>query len=275
METNCVVKLDRLRRTDLRPAALILGRAMRDNPVHVRAFAISNAERRGQALERFFRPVLRGLHERGLIYGAYRDNALVGICGIARPGFCQPTPLEKLRLLPAIVFGNPLGTALRVLNWTDAWAHRDPAEPHWHLGPVAIEPCVQRQGIGSALLTAFCVHLDAYGAVAYLETDRRANVHFYQKFGFTVVAEADVMGVPNWFMSRPGPTAKVASRSHRLQTTIPYANLHGFPGFFASVVLRRLRLRDSISLSVYLSDPAVKPYPTPASTLRPRNLLPV
>jgi len=80
METNCVVKLGRLRRTDLRPAALILGRAMRDNPVHVRAFAISNAERRGQALERFFQPVLLGLHQRGLTYAAYRDNALVGIC---------------------------------------------------------------------------------------------------------------------------------------------------------------------------------------------------
>ena len=201
METNCV-KLGQLRRTDLRTAALILGRAMCDNPVNVRAFGISDAERRRHALERFFRPVLLGLHKRGLIYGAHRDNALVGICGMARPGFCQPTALEKLRLLPAIVFGNPLGTALRVLNWSDAWAHRDPAEPHWHLGPVAIEPGVQRQGIGSALLTAFCMHMDAYGAVAYLETDRQANVHFYQKFGFTVVAEADVMGVPNWFMSR-------------------------------------------------------------------------
>jgi len=204
MKTNCVVKLGQLLRTDLRPAALILGRAMRDNPVHIRAFAISDAERRRRALERFFRPVLLGIHQRGLIYGAYRDNALVGICGIARPGFCQPTPVEKLRVLPAVVFGNPLGAALRVLNWADAWAQRDPSGPHWHLGPVAIEPSVQRQGIGSALLTAFCVHMDAYGAVAYLETDRRANVHFYQKFGFAVVAEADVMGVPNWFMSRPG-----------------------------------------------------------------------
>jgi ribosomal protein S18 acetylase RimI-like enzyme len=204
MKTNYVVELVQLRRTDLRPAALILGRAMCDNPVNVRAFAIEDVERRRQALERFFRPVLLGLHQRGLIYGAYRDNALVGISGIARPGFCQPSLLEKLRVLPAVVFGNPLGTALRVLNWTDAWAHRDPTGPHWHLGPLAIDPCVQSQGIGSALLTAFCVHMDAYGAVAYLETDRRANVHFYQKFGFAVVAEADVMGVPNWFMSRPG-----------------------------------------------------------------------
>jgi hypothetical protein len=46
--------------------------------------------------------------------------------------------------------------------------------------------------------------MDAYGAVAYLETDRQANVHFYEKFGFVVVAEANVLGVPNWFMSRPG-----------------------------------------------------------------------
>ena len=203
METNCVVTLSQLRRTDLRPAALILGRAMRDNPVHVRAFAISDVKRRRQALERFFRPVLLGLHERGLIWGAYRDNALLGICGIARPGFCQLTSLQKLRVLPAVVLGNPLGTAPRVLNWVDAWAHRDPPEPHWHLGPVAIEPCFQREGIGSALLAASCARMDAYGAAAYLETDRRANVHFYQKFGFTVVAEADVMGVPNWFMSRP------------------------------------------------------------------------
>ena len=77
-------------------------------------------------------------------------------------------------------------STLRVLNWADAWGHHDPAGPHWHLGPVAIEPRVQRQGIGSALLTAFCVHMDAYGAVAYLETDQRSNAHFYEKLGFAV-----------------------------------------------------------------------------------------
>ena len=35
-----------------------------------------------------------------------------------------------------------------------------------------------------------------------------------------------------------------------------------------------LRLRDSINLSVHLSEAAVNPYPTPVSTLRPRNLVP-
>lgn len=205
MRTNCEVKLGQLRRTDLSPAALILSRAMCDSPLKVRVFAIADAERRRQALETFFRPVLFGLHRRrGLLFGAYRKNELVGICGVARPGFCQPAILEKLRLLPAIVLGNPPGVTLRVRNWARAWADRDYAGPHWHLGPVAIDPCVQGQGIGSALLTAFCAHMDAYQEVAYLETDRPANVHFYQKFGFAVIAEADVLGVPNWFMYRPG-----------------------------------------------------------------------
>jgi len=54
------------------------------------------------------------------------------------------------------------------------------------------------------MLTAYCAHMDAYGAFSYLETDRPENVSFYQKFGFVVMAEAEIMGVPNWFMSRSG-----------------------------------------------------------------------
>ncbi len=177
---------------------------MCDSPVKIRVFAISNPELRRQALERFFRPVLFGLQQRGLVYGAYRNNELVGICGVARPGFCQATLAEKLRVLPALVFGTPLGAMFRVRRWVNEWADRDFAGSHWHLGPVAIEPCVQRQGIGSALLTAFCLHMDAYGAVAYLETDRPTNVQFYQQFGFAVIAKVDVLGIPTWSMYRPG-----------------------------------------------------------------------
>jgi ribosomal protein S18 acetylase RimI-like enzyme len=203
LKAIATVTLRELRRTDLERAAQILGRGMSDNPVIVRAFATSHAERRCRALTRFFRPVLHGLYQRGLICGAYRDGALVGVCGIARPGFCQPTPMEKLSVVPSMV-GNSIDTTLNVLKWVGEWAHRDPAGQHWHLGPVAVDPSFQGQGVGSAMLTAFCAHMDAYGSVSYLETDRAENVRFYKKFGFTVVGEAAVIGVPNWFMSRPG-----------------------------------------------------------------------
>ncbi len=140
MKTEGLVTLGEMRRAHLHAAAQILSRAMRDNPIHIRFFTIADEDCRSWALERLFRPVLLGLHHCGLIYGADRDGALLGICGMARPRSCQLTALETLRVLPEIVFGNPLGAPLRLRKWTAAWAHRDPAEPHWHLGSVAIEP---------------------------------------------------------------------------------------------------------------------------------------
>ncbi|MGW4247775.1 GNAT family N-acetyltransferase, partial [Nocardia sp. NPDC004722] len=87
--------------------------------------------------------------------------------------------------------------------WINAWGRRDPAEPHWHLGPVAVDDGLQGQGIGSRMLTDFCARVDDRRAAAYLETDKPENVKFYERFGFTVLDEAEVLGVPNWFMHRP------------------------------------------------------------------------
>jgi GNAT superfamily N-acetyltransferase len=201
--TLAPLRLLQLQRSELEEAARLLGRGMCDNPANIRAFGIPDAERRSQALVRFFGPVLRGLYERGLIWGAFRDGTLVGVCGMARPGLCQPSALEKLRVVPSVAFGNPVGTPLRVLRWVGEWARRDPSEPHWHLGPVAVDSHLHGQGIGGAMLAQFCGRMDNCAAPSYLETDKIENVRFYQKFGFTVVAEARVLGVRNWFMSRP------------------------------------------------------------------------
>ena len=45
--------------------------------------------------------------------------------------------------------------------------------------------------------------VDEQGSPAYLETDVDRNVALYEKFGFKVIAHADVMGVNNRFMWRP------------------------------------------------------------------------
>ena len=50
--------------------------------------------------------------------------------------------------------------------------------------------------------SASCRRLDDAGLLAYLETDKRENVRRYERFGFGVTAEADVIGVKNWFMTR-------------------------------------------------------------------------
>jgi ribosomal protein S18 acetylase RimI-like enzyme len=153
-------------------------------------------------MARFFHPVLQGLYKRGLIVGAFDNACLVGVCVAARPRNCQPKTIEKLRVLPTIVFGNPIGTPLRVLKWVGEWARRDPKEPHWHLGPIAVDWGLRGRGIGSLMLARFCADMDDKGALSYLETDKSKNVGFYQRFGFSVVAKAEVLGTTNWFMSR-------------------------------------------------------------------------
>lgn len=57
--------------------------------------------------------------------------------------------------------------------------------------------------MGSLLMLRHIGRLDAMGAVGYLETDRPEAVGFYRTFGYVVVDEAEVLGVPCWFMSRP------------------------------------------------------------------------
>lgn len=191
-----------LNSNELEEGAILVARGMRDNPANMRVFRISDGAQRAMAMGRFFVPVLRGLYRRGLVLGAFGSNRLVGVCAMARPGFCQPGTMEKTRVSPATVIGNPIATPFRVLSWVGEWARRDPLEPHWHLGPLAVEPELQGCGIGTALLHGFCAVVDGTGANAYLETDKSENVRLYQRFGFTVMESAKVLGIPNWFMFR-------------------------------------------------------------------------
>jgi ribosomal protein S18 acetylase RimI-like enzyme len=211
MTASLPLTLRELQRAELREATRLLGRGMCDNPANVRAFGVQDTNRRSWALTRFFVPVLHGLYERGLILGAFRDDTLMGVCGMARPGRCQPSLLEKLSVVPSVVFGNPVGTPLRVLRWVGEWSRRDPADRHWHLGPVAVDSHLRGQGIGGTMLAEFCARMDDCGMLSYLETDKSENVRFYQKFGFTVIAEAEVLGVPNWFMSRTARKPVISS----------------------------------------------------------------
>lgn len=183
-------------------AAAVLGRGMRDNPLHVRAFGAS-PDQRERTLTRIFQGVLRQYIPKGAVLGAFSSGTLVGVCAMVEPGRCQPTGGERLRLLPEAIAGAGLGGTVRLLKWVGTWARHDPREPHWHLGPVGVERHLQGQGIGGALLRGFCQRMDALGAMAYLETDKRENVAFYERFGFQVQAQEPVLEAPNWFMARP------------------------------------------------------------------------
>lgn len=190
-----------LRRDELPEAVDVIARGMRDNPLHVAAYG-TDPQRRLRCHRRLVGAlfdVVTTLQHRC----ATRDGVLVGVAALAPVGTCQPTPGQRLVLLPRLA---PMGAAVvRVLAWNAHWGRRDVAEPHIHLGPVAVDAHLQGLGIGSAMMRDHCARLDREGRVGYLETDKQENVGFYERFGFEVVRREPVLGVPNWFMRRPAP----------------------------------------------------------------------
>lgn len=203
MTATIMKQLDirRLGPDELEGAAHVLGRGMCDNPNNVYAFG-PDRTRRERALARMFVPVLRRTHAKGNVFGAFHEGKMAGVYAMAAPGQCQLNGYERLCMVPAVVLGTSPSTPLRILRWAGQWARRDLAEPHWHLGPVAVDSRLQGQGIGRAMLVDFCTRIDERGLLSYLETDKSENVRFYEKFGFVAIAESNVLGVPNWFMSR-------------------------------------------------------------------------
>ncbi|GAB2687019.1 GNAT family N-acetyltransferase [Nocardia thraciensis] len=195
------VEIRDLGRDELGDAVTLLGRGMRDNPIVVRVFGSAPVARE-RALTRFFRSGLPGVFRHGAVAGAFRDGRLVGVCGMGRPRSRPPGPIEKFAAVPVIALSYPPATAIRILRWTGAWGEHDLISPHWHLGPVAVDTASRGRGIGGAMLEEFCGRMESERAIAYLETDKPENVRFYTKFGFVVVAQAEVLGVPNWFMRR-------------------------------------------------------------------------
>ena len=192
------VEVATIAEAELPDAIGTLARGMRDNPLHVAAFG-DDPDHRVASLTQMFGAIMPMQPEP---LRASADGTVVGVCGFGPPPDCV---VHTLGDLPADqfppVFENA-GEQGRVVKWLQTWGKRDPDEPHFHLGPIAADAGKQGQGIGSALMQAFCDRVDRDRALAYLETDKAANVKFYEKFGFETVAEAPVIGVTNWFMHR-------------------------------------------------------------------------
>lgn len=184
----------------------VLSRGMRDNPLHVAVFG-EDPERRQRRIRHVFEGAFEAMGwQTNVLAARDADGAIVGVCGVMPPGECQLELGRQLRLMPRMIANGP-AVALRTVRWLGTWGKRDPAQRHWHLGPVAVDAHLQGRGVGSRLMEVFCARVDALGEAAYLETDRPQNVRFYERFGFKVVGEQEVLGVSNWFMFKAGKGA--------------------------------------------------------------------
>lgn len=178
-------------------AAGMLARAFVTNPLHVATFGPDHLG----SNDAFFRVGLPLMKGRRL--AALQDGALVGFIHWIESPLCQPSDEEKRRLGPLVLRTVGIRAAWRLRSWLTTWSRHDPRAPHVHLGPVGVLPELQGRGIGSLLMEPYCEQLDRQAQVGYLETDRPEQVRFFGRFGFEVTAEVRVLGLPNFFMTRP------------------------------------------------------------------------
>ena len=197
------VVIGELERHELPLAAGVVGRAYRDNPLSLAILGHDPAVRL-RGVERLLRARLIGMERAPLV--ARRAGWIAGVCGMAPPGMCQPSPRTVLRMLPALLQVGPRAV-WKMFGMRAEWEKREPKERHWHLGPVGVEPALQGMAVGGRMMERFCAQMDHEGGMAWLDTDRVENVRFYERFGFVVEDTAEVIGVPNWFMRRE-PSAR-------------------------------------------------------------------
>jgi ribosomal protein S18 acetylase RimI-like enzyme len=59
-----------------------------------------------------------------------------------------------------------------------------PKEPHWYLMLLAVEPTMQRSGVGAMLMNDGVARIDHEHVGSYLETQKVENLAYYRRFGF-------------------------------------------------------------------------------------------
>ena len=193
------MQIRRMSPGDMDAACEVLGLAFQDNPntLAVLRGDRSKARRMMQAAARVAKLGRRYSHVL-----VAEEGRVVGVLNAAEWPNCQLSIGEKLQAASVVirVVGVGLPRSLRMMS---VWAKHDPQERHWHLGPIGVHPELQGRGVGKALLGSFLKTVDEQRSPAYLETDVDRNVVLYEKFGFKVIAHAEINGVNNRFMWRP------------------------------------------------------------------------
>lgn len=191
------VKLAKLSENDFEMAADLLSIAMLDNPLHRAIFGLDSKKRKHN-LYKFFNLLLPLVYSRGFLYGAIKDEVLVGVLAGMAPGSCGFSLKIKIFLMCKIFRQFSFIMSLKICLWLFKWHINDLEQNHWHLGPLAVDPSQTQQGVASMLLNIAVSQLN--NIPVWLETDKLSNVDFYTKRGFIVTKQISVLKVKNYFL---------------------------------------------------------------------------
>jgi ribosomal protein S18 acetylase RimI-like enzyme len=202
VQVSSAVDSRALRRHERLLAASLTARAMRDNPTSIAIFGADPLDRLA-GVQPVWTAFYHGTTPAQL--GAFHRGCLLAAAAAAPPGRCVGSVAPEVDPAGPVP---PPGNPRRSAYVRARYAAHDMEQPHWHVGPVAVEPQCQGRGIGTLVVRALIEIMDASGIGSWLETDTEANVRFYRALGWRVAAEAEVLGTPQWFLHRPAPTAR-------------------------------------------------------------------
>lgn len=74
-----------------------------------------------------------------------------------------------------------------------------PAEPHWYLPMIGVDPTRQGNGYGSALLNHALERCDGEDRLAYLEASSPKSIPLYERHGFELLGTIQVASSPPLF----------------------------------------------------------------------------
>jgi GNAT superfamily N-acetyltransferase len=195
---NHAIQVSDMKPSEAKEVIELLAVTMSSNPVNKAVFKPNHPDsvKRQKVM---FRHVVHNRHN--IIRVAKFGNKIVGVMCYCSSLHCQPGAIEIIKALPSILLSMK-GSAFRLLKWRKIWGKHDYSFPHVHFGPFAVHKDYQGRKIGTLMLGEFCQLLDDNLSIGYLETDKRENVSFYERFGFRVIQVEDVLGVVTWFMLR-------------------------------------------------------------------------
>jgi ribosomal protein S18 acetylase RimI-like enzyme len=173
----------------------VAARALRDDPDWM---AVSDDPLiRLEMLYSMFAGSLEGAR----VAGVRRGECILGVASAVEPGHCVGARLPpEVRTLESP--SKDASDADRLMHLRSILAAHDLDEPHWHVGPVGVEPGFQSMGMGRAAMKLLCEEFDEHGRISWLKTVKPENVRFYIGHGFEVVEESPMLSAHLWFMRR-------------------------------------------------------------------------
>jgi GNAT superfamily N-acetyltransferase len=183
-------------------AARVLGRAFVGEPVSMAVYRGFTAEKRLRNLTADFAAEMEVCVRKGLPLQVCEDGKIVATAVIYQPG-SYPLPAgEQMKIFFKSIWGHDFYDLRPWLRWLVEIDKIHPQEPHYYLEYMGVEPKYQGKGFGSAILRHVTTLSDREKTGCYLETASPQNVPLYQRFGFQVMAEKQVIGLRSWFMWR-------------------------------------------------------------------------